>query len=466
MNVYNMAGNNKTQPFYHVSQGTADTAQVQIVVDGHFVVSFVETEKGEYTTADLLPFIVDPAIVFGTDSTLTDPSIYFDPSWGKFDFKEFMNRQQTTTSRTPCAFAGSTFKLAPGKSVTITSVYGHAPDLPTFVSTVTPIILSKDFISIQADLASDLVQNITSYVVTKTSSPVFDRYVQQDFLDNVLRGGVPVPLGDPVTPKIYHTFSRIHGDLERDYNWFQIDTTYYSQGPGNFRDVNQNRRNDVMHVPQVGDFNVHMFLSFVQADGYNPLTVASTNFVLTADDAAALVPNFGIPPDQTQSGVKMIALLTAAFRIGTLFQNIASQQITITQDPVEFLSSVLKVARQVPAAQYAQNGFWADHWTYTLDLVDNYNYVFPDKAATLLYDSAPVPFFMSPAIVNARIDRYSLAPDPDRPNQFTVRSYNAVCQWGDPSQCFPQARIDAMNAIFSDPQYVAGIYGISESLTG
>ena len=116
----------------------------------------------------------------------------------------------------------------------------------------------------------------------------------------------------------------------------------------------------------------------------------------------------------------------------------------------------MNAARQVPAAQYAQNGFWADHWTYTLDLVDNYNYVFPDRAATLLYDSTPVPFFMSPAIVNARMDRYSLAPDPDRANQFTVRSYNAVCQWGDQSQCFPQARINAMNAIFADPQYVAG----------
>jgi hypothetical protein len=65
--VYNMgAGSNKTQPFYHVSQGTADTAQVQIVVDGHFVVAFIETADGQYSDADLLPFIVDPEVVFGT----------------------------------------------------------------------------------------------------------------------------------------------------------------------------------------------------------------------------------------------------------------------------------------------------------------------------------------------------------------------------------------------------------------
>jgi hypothetical protein len=38
-----------------------------------------------------------------------------------------------------------------------------------------------------------------------------------------------MPLGDSEDPKIFHTFSRIHGDIERDYNNFQIDTTYYSQ---------------------------------------------------------------------------------------------------------------------------------------------------------------------------------------------------------------------------------------------
>jgi hypothetical protein len=70
--------------------------------------------------------------------------------------------------------------------------------------------------------------------------------------------------GNSEEPKIYHTFNRVHGDIERDYNWFNLDPTYYSQGPGNFRDVNQNRRNDVLVTPEVGDFDVRMFLSFVQ----------------------------------------------------------------------------------------------------------------------------------------------------------------------------------------------------------
>jgi hypothetical protein len=33
----------------------------------------------------------------------------------------------------------------------------------------------------------------------------------------------------------------------------------------------------------------------------------------------------------------------------------------------------------VLAGAFAQNAFWADHWTYTLDLVHNYLAVYPDQ---------------------------------------------------------------------------------------
>lgn len=43
----------------------------------------------------------------------------------------------------------------------------------------------------------------------------------------------------------------------------------------------------------------------------------------------------------------------------------------------EFLRSVATAASQVADASFAQNGFWADHWTYTLDLVENYLMIYP-----------------------------------------------------------------------------------------
>ena len=68
-------------------------------------------------------------------------------------------------------------------------------------------------------------------------------------LDNLLRGGYPLMLGtSEEDAKPYHIYSRIHGDTERDYNNFQLEQSVFSQGPGNFRDVNQNRRCDVLQV--------------------------------------------------------------------------------------------------------------------------------------------------------------------------------------------------------------------------
>jgi hypothetical protein len=64
-------------------------------------------------------------------------------------------------------------------------------------------------------------------VKTDTGDKRFDAHVQQMYLDNSLRGGVPVFLGtiddksqslsvdEDSRIKVYHLFSRIHGDLER-----------------------------------------------------------------------------------------------------------------------------------------------------------------------------------------------------------------------------------------------------------
>ena len=52
------------------------------------------------------------------------------------------------------------------------------------------------------------------------------------------------------------------GDLERDYNLYSLSPTNYSQGNGNFRDINQNRRSDLLINPDVGASHVEHF--------YNP----------------------------------------------------------------------------------------------------------------------------------------------------------------------------------------------------
>lgn len=230
------------------------------------------------------------------------------------------------------------------------SVYGHAEDLETFVNVYTKRITSKGFIRRKRDEANALVDSITSKVSAQTSSDLFDSYVKQSFLDNILRGGLPILLGHGANKKIYHTYSRIHGDIERDYNFFQIDTTYFSQGPGNFRDVNQNRRLDVFHTPEIGDFNIRMFLSFIQADGYNPLTVATTNLKVPADRISPLVSLLGVT--DAQQVEKLTQLLQKPFRIGSFFKDLKTNGIVIRLEKDDIVAYLADNTEQHFAGMY------------------------------------------------------------------------------------------------------------------
>jgi hypothetical protein len=90
-------------------------------------------------------------------------------------------------------------------------------------------------------------------------------------------------------------------------------------------------------------------------------------------------------------------------------------------------------------------------------LVENYLTIFPDKEEKLLWESEPIPFFMSPAVIKPRNSRYSLVDNPAKPGTSTIRVYSAVSVWGDKD--FSPLRTNAMNAIFSDPAFVADSAG-------
>ena len=81
--------------------------------------------------------------------------------------------------------------------------------------------------------------------------------------------------------------------------------------------------------------------------------------------------------------------------------------------------------------------------------MENYLAVYPDKEQTLLYNSEPLPFFMSPAIVKSRADRYTLVPGWPQ----SIRVYGAVSAAGDKD--YPAERASALAAIYADPDYVA-----------
>jgi hypothetical protein len=458
MRVYNKEEDGKfLEPFYHISQGLADTATVTTINDGHFFVSYLEGEDAPLEldgTYSPLPFIVDPSVVFGMlDTDLTHPKIFFgENSDIGMDIEELIAQPQAAYARTPCAFAAVRIRIPPNSNVTITTVIGHADNLDQFKSKISPIVRKPGFVASKRFETADFVKKITDKVATTTSSSLLNGYIRQDFLDNCLRGGVPVLLGNPNEPKVFHTFSRIHGDLERDYNNFQIDPTYFSQGPGNFRDVTQNRRVDVSLVPEVFDFNVRQFLSFIQADGYNPLTVATANFNVPQEKIENLTSHVCCIADDRRPTLG--DALRNPFRVGDLFAFLASAGVTFesTAHKEKFINEIVAEADQTAAGLFAQNAFWADHWTYILDLVKNFISIFPDQEEYLLYDSVKVPFFMSPAVVRSRKDKYQLVTDQFDKTKKNVRIVNAIAMEGD--YCYPAGRTAEIAEIKKSPTYV------------
>lgn len=446
MHVYNYE-DDLTKPFFHLVTTPADTADVKLVKRGHFAIAFVEDEAnvGKDGGHALLPIICDQQALFGLDTTLTHPALFFGDGRSLSDV---LAAPQSTTSRTPSAFAAASLSLAPNASASVSLVYGHAPDLETFLKEILPKLTAAGFVTGARAAAQALTSLMTDRVSMASGVPLMDNYVKQNYLDNSLRGGMPFTLGAdlPGTKlKIYHAFSRIHGDLERDYNNFVIEPTYFSQGPGNFRDVNQNRRCDVLQLPAVHDFNVRQFLSYVQADGYNQLTVATAFFKIRDQWLVKSVASRLVAPGPGYDAIADI--LAKPFRPGQLFAEIKAAGASLMLPREELLNLVTAVAEQVPAGQYAkgQGGFWTDHWTYTRDLLLNFVAVFPDHKAAMLFDAEPLPFFFSAGRVAPRADKYMLAD-----NSGTVRQYDAVFE--------PAAKAAALSSMWADPGYVGDEY--------
>lgn len=410
MGVYQAAGDDTlTMPFFKLSTEPTDSANVVIENAGHYCLSFIEVSETDEEPAALLPIVFDTSKIFGKDTSLDKPRGYTSSS-----VEEILANPQYGWAKTSSAFAAlENIVLQPGQNITIASMFGKANDIGS-VATLAARITAPGFIAGKLQRARSLANELTAGVDTTTVNPLFDGTVKQMFLDNGLRGGYPTIMGnvqadttydeDP-TVKVFHSFSRIHGDLERDYNAFKIVPTFYSQGPGNYRDIAQNRRNDVVFYPRMGSFDIQIFLSYIQADAYEPLTVESVAFVFPdpqkADDVAELVTN-----DLVSSRVLGAILKGGPFRPGQLFELCDQLKINLSVSREDFIDSILEVAEDRAMAVYGQ-GYWADHWTYYIDMIDAYLGIFPDGEEALMYDK-PLRYFFSPATVKPRSQKYIL----------------------------------------------------------
>jgi hypothetical protein len=161
--------------------------------------------------------------------------------------------------------------------------------------------------------------------------------------------------------------------------------------------------------------------------------VASTLFTIPTEALGSLVESLSVVTSLGVTGAveAVKSSLMKPFRPGQFFLEMKNAGVKFGIHRENILSKITAVAQQSFAAQFAQNGFWTDHWTYTLDLFSDYLTVFPDKLEHLFYDAKPVPFFMSPAYVLPRTGRYTLVDDPKNPGKKAVRVYKPLNNWGD-----------------------------------
>ena len=358
----------KKAPYYQLNVEVSDKPEVTYIKEGNFFFSFdpKAKEKG------LLSPIAEAACVFGESIDFLAPAAF-----QRKDFK--IPAQQQTSNRTPSAMAHVRFKLRPKAEKQIVSLFGYAhseAQLGKIVHQAT----GKRFIEKKAAKNEEIVDGIKNFALTKSSSPEFDLYSSNTFLDNVMRGGLPISFKTGNDHVVFNVYSRKHGDLERDYNYFFVSPTFYSQGNGNYRDVNQNRRNDVWFNPHVKSNHLVNFLNLCQADGYNPLVVRGTTFsVRDKKEFSRVLSECVVQKDHD----RIRGFVQKDFMPGDLLKFVTQEGIGLNVALKTFLGNVLEVCHKHELADHGE-GFWSDHWTYNLDLIESYLSVYPEDLEGLL----------------------------------------------------------------------------------
>ncbi len=392
--------------FYQMKGNGADEAEMQSVIDGNYYFSIYNDQ--------LVKPICDSNLIFDYDTALTKPEYFNNHS-----LNEILKEPQITDNKVPCGFTAVKVVLTKEKPVNIDTLIGYASKIDILKKEMDKF-LSHEYVEAKRNEATLVIDELLNDIDTSTNYPIFDEYVKQMYLDNILRGGYPLVINSENKNFCYHIYSRKHGDLERDYNYFTINPEFYSQGNGNFRDVCQNRRCDVFFNKDVYDNNIHVFASLIQADGYNPLQLSGLTFEIKDKSKVDELLNLFKNKKEV-----MEKLLLGKFTPGSIINTLENEEIEVTFDLTgeerdnKLFTEIFKYAESNIEANYAE-GYWIDHWTYILDIFKNFYRIYPDKVYDCLFKRNDYRFFESCATVYPRDEKYVLSKN------GKVRQFGAV----------------------------------------
>jgi hypothetical protein len=375
-------------PFYRLSTSFKDVAEVKAVNSGHFYFSFIEDGK-------LLDVIVEPEDVFGDVSDFSFPEKFFADNFT-------LPQPIFHGNKTPSALSYAHFKLKPSEEKSVITFIGRADSLERLKGLV-KVYARRDFVMQKSKENELLIKSIMDNCFVYSALQEFNFYARQSFLDNVLRGGLPVTLSYERKKDVIYLFSRKHGDLERDYNFFWLDPHYFSQGNANYRDINQNRRNDIYFNPDVGYSNIIYFVNLIQLDGYNPLVIKGVNYIFDSGKINQI--DCWV---EKEAAIELKKILENPFIPFSIIKLLENYDFKLKKGNLtEFISFLLVNSRKVENADFGE-GYWIDHWFYNLDLIESFESIFPDKMKELLLEINEFSYYDSYEFVLPRSERYVL----------------------------------------------------------
>ncbi|HBG26806.1 MAG: hypothetical protein A2Y10_05400 [Planctomycetes bacterium GWF2_41_51] len=376
-------------PFYSSKVLAHDEAEVTSIDYGHFYASWFK-EQNNIIPAE--PY-VDPDVIFGSGNSLIKPYNFIE--------NDFLNRNmQIWENRFPCALTPAQCTLNPEDSTTLISMVGFAPTermLEKYISKF------KNFSDINSEKAKsvNLIEEITRPALSLSSNRELDGYVRQNYLDNILRGGIPFMLPSKNGSTPLYLYSRRHGDLERDYNYFELASHPLSSGPGNYRDICQNRRHDIWFYPDIKDEDLKIFINLLQADGFNPLGITGYLWTLPQEITADQF----CPSEDKNDKAEFIRIFENPFHPGQLLNWLNLHDI-ILENKFGWLENILSKCQRKLTAGAHDGGYWIDHWTYIVDLLEAYEAIYPDNVERMLTEKADIIWFDEGAYVVPRKDKY------------------------------------------------------------
>ena len=386
--------NYKTIPFYRITVLPYDTPETLFIEGGNF---YINVSFGNGKT-EFAPVIVDPQEIFGEKWDFSFPEKFIEKN---FEFPA----EQVTVGTTPCGFGYRRFALESGASHISYTLIGSAGNFD-IVKEFAETRISEAYITGKIEENRRLIESLKNPVFTVSSSKKFDLYAGQSFLDNFLRGGYPVRIGEG--KHTFYVYSRKHGDLEREYNFFQVDSTYYSQGNANFRDVNQNRRNDVFFFPAINDTDVKTFFNLIQLDGFNPLVLKGSRFHIEDRKKLDILLDEYVKPAYI-ADIK--DFLNKAYTPGSLLEFLEYKKAELLKGTyTELLDKVLAISSKEDLADF-QEGYWVDHWIYNNDLLEQYFAIYPDRIEDLLIKDCSYTYYDNYEVVMPRDRKYVLTPN-------------------------------------------------------